>query len=74
DVLPVAQDMARRIAEGAPLALTKAKEAVVRGSGLDLDAAFAIEKTCQDVVMASEDAREGPLAFMERRAPRFTGK
>ncbi|MEG2499157.1 enoyl-CoA hydratase-related protein, partial [Brevundimonas sp.] len=72
--LPVALDMALRIAEGAPLALSKAKEAVLGGSGRDLEAAFAIEKACQDVVMASEDAREGPLAFMERRAPRFTGK
>lgn len=74
DVLRMAQDMARRIAEGAPLALSKAKEAIVTGSGLDLNAAFAIEKACQDVVMASQDAREGPLAFMERRTPHFTGK
>ena len=73
-VLKVAQEMARGIAEGAPLALSKAKEAIVSGSGLDLSAAFAIEKACQDVVMASHDAREGPLAFMERRTPQFTGK
>lgn len=74
DVLPLAQDMALRIAQGAPLALSKAKEAVLGGSGRDLEAAFAIEKACQDVVMASEDACEGPLAFMERRAPNFIGK
>lgn len=73
DVRAVARDLCDRIAEGAPLALTKAKEAVLRSSGCDLLQAFEIEQECQAVVMASEDAREGPLAFMERRAPRFVG-
>lgn len=74
DVLAVARDLCGRIAEGAPLALTQAKEAVLRSSGCDLEQAFQIEQACQAVVMASEDAREGPLAFMERRAPRFVGR
>ena len=26
------------------------------------------------VVMASKDAREGPKAFLEKRAPNFTGE
>ena len=74
DVLTVARAFCDRIAEGAPLALAKAKEAVLRSSGCDLEQAFQIEQACQAVVMASEDAREGPLAFMERRAPRYVGR
>lgn len=74
DVVVIARDVCDRIAEGAPLALTKAKEAMLRSSGCDLARAFEIEEECQAVIMASEDAREGPLAFMERRAPQFTGR
>jgi enoyl-CoA hydratase len=74
DVLTVAREFCDRIAEGAPLALAKAKEAVLRSSGRDLAQAFQIEQACQAVIMASEDAREGPRAFMERRAPRFVGR
>ena len=74
DVLSVARDLCDRIAEGAPLALSKAKEGVLRSSGCDLSRAFQIEAECQAVVMASEDAREGPRAFMERREPQFAGR
>lgn len=74
EVYATAKDMCDRISEGAPLALEKAKEAIVSSSGCDLNRAFEIEQACQAVVMASEDAREGPRAFMERRPPRFTGR
>lgn len=74
DVRATARALCDRIAEGAPLALGKAKEALLRSSGRSLPEAFEIEQTCQAVVMASEDAREGPRAFMERRAPQFTGR
>lgn len=74
DVGATARAICDRIAEGAPLALSRAKEAVLRSSGCDLAQAFQIEQACQAVVMASEDAREGPLAFMERRPPRFLGR
>ncbi|MFK0299722.1 enoyl-CoA hydratase/isomerase family protein [Brevundimonas sp. NPDC090276] len=74
DVRVTARALCDRIAEGAPLALTKAKEAVLCSSGRGLPEAFEIEQACQAVVMASQDAREGPLAFMERRAPQFTGR
>ncbi|WP_312783602.1 enoyl-CoA hydratase-related protein [Brevundimonas sp.] len=74
DVRRSAKALCARIAEGGPLALRKAKEAVVRSSGCDLQRAFQVEQDCQAVVMASADAREGPAAFMERRAPQFTGR
>lgn len=74
EVRTAAKELCDRIAEGAPLALAKAKEAVLRSSGCDLPQAFQIEQDCQAAVMASEDAREGPLAFMERRPPRFLGR
>ena len=74
DVLSTAEDFARRIGLGAPVALAKTKEAMVRSSGLPLDEAFAIESQCTKDNAATQDAREGPRAFMEKRAAVFTGR
>ena len=65
---------AHKIAKGGPLALRKAKEALVRSTGENLESAFGIEEDCIRVIFRSEDAKEGPRAFMERREPRFTGR
>ncbi|HTQ01655.1 MAG TPA: enoyl-CoA hydratase-related protein [Casimicrobiaceae bacterium] len=74
DVLSTAEDFARRISLGAPVALLKSKEAIVRGSGRPLEEAFAIESQCTKENAATDDAKEGPRAFMEKRPPVFTGR
>jgi enoyl-CoA hydratase len=74
DVVPTAMDLARRIALGAPLALAAAKEAVVTTSGLPLADAYRIENRVAGRVFATADAREGPLAYMEKRAPVWSGR
>lgn len=73
-VLPTALDFARKISLGAPVALLKSKEAIVRGSGRPLEDAFTIESQCTKENAATDDAKEGPRAFMEKRAPVFTGR
>ena len=74
EVLPTAEDFARRISLGAPIALLKSKEAMMRGSGRPLEDAFAIESQCTKENAATDDAKEGPRAFMEKRPPVFTGR
>lgn len=74
EVMSTAEDFARRISLGAPMALLKSKEAIVRGSGRPLEEAFAIESQCTKENAATDDAKEGPRAFMEKRAPVFTGR
>ena len=74
DVLPTAEDLARRISLGAPTALAKTKEAMVRSNGRPLEEAFAIEAECTRANAKTDDAKEGPRAFMEKRVPRFTGR
>ncbi|MBC8363520.1 MAG: trimethylamine methyltransferase family protein [Actinobacteria bacterium] len=69
-----AREVARSVALGAPIALAKAKEAVIRSNGLPLEEAYRIENECSRAVMATEDAREGPRAFMEKRPPEFKGR
>ena len=73
-VMATARDLARRISLGAPMALAKSKEAMVRSNGRPLEEAFAIEAQCTKDNARTADAREGPRAFMEKRPPRFTGQ
>jgi len=74
ELMPTAEKVARKIAANGPLAVRKIKEAVIRTSGLPLEKAYEIENECARDVMRSEDAREGPRAFMEKRPPRYTGR
>ena len=74
EVLPTAEEFARKISQGAPVALLKSKEAIMRGSGRPLEDAFAIESQCTKENAATDDAKEGPRAFMEKRPPVFTGR
>lgn len=74
DVVTVAERFARTICLGAPVALAKSKEAIVRTNGRPLDEAFAIETECTIANARTEDAKEGPRAFMEKRDPVFQGR
>jgi enoyl-CoA hydratase len=65
---------AQRIAANGPLAVRQCKEVVIRSSGLPLQEAYQIENEAAAKVYTSKDAMEGPLAFMEKRPPRFTGE
>ena len=72
-VLPTAQALAEKMAGNSPLAMRKAKEAMIAASGRPLEDAFGVEDQCIKVVLRSQDAREGSRAFMEKRKPDFTG-
>jgi len=73
EVQEVANRIARRIAENAPLAVAEIKKTAQASQGLPQREAFALEKLAYRRVMATQDAREGPRAFMERRAPVYRG-
>lgn len=74
ELMDTAETFARKIAENGPLAVRKVKEAVLRTSGLPLEEAYKIEDDCAREVFRSEDAKEGPRAFMEKRPPRYIGR
>jgi enoyl-CoA hydratase/carnithine racemase len=74
EVIPTAERLARQISLGAPIALAKTKEAIVRSNGRPLDEAFEIESQCTRENARTEDAKEGPRAFMEKREPVFRGR
>jgi enoyl-CoA hydratase len=71
--LAVAQEVAERVAANGPLAVRNIKASVTAALELTEADAFARELELGMEVMASQDAREGPRAFMEKRKPNFTG-
>lgn len=74
EVFNRAWSIAQRIAENGPVATGQIKRTTLAASGRTLTEGYALEDAARDVVMASEDAREGPRAFMEKRPARFRGR
>ncbi|MFQ5503197.1 MAG: enoyl-CoA hydratase/isomerase family protein [Planctomycetota bacterium] len=74
DLMSTAETLARKIADNGPVAVRKIKETAVRSASVSLEEGFAIMDESAAVVMATEDAQEGPRAFMEKRAPRYVGR
>jgi enoyl-CoA hydratase len=67
-------EWAARITVNAPMAVQATKESVLRGLAVDQREAFKIESELAGKVFSSDDAKEGPRAFAEKREPRWTGR
>jgi len=73
-LMSAAREMAERIAAKAPVSVQQIKSTVLGSMGRPLEEGFALEDQAKAIVMATEDAREGPRAFMEKRAPNYKGR
>ena len=73
-LLEEALQLAARITRNAPTAVRESLQVARRVHDLDEYALRALTRECRDRVRASEDYREGPRAFVEKRAPRWTGR
>ena len=74
ELMPKVLETARSLATKSPLALAAAKEAVNRALGGSHAENLAREGDRFGGLFASDDAREGLAAFVEKREPRFTGR
>jgi enoyl-CoA hydratase len=74
DLMGRAYDYARRITANGPFAVRKTKESVLRGLATNMPEAYQIESDISGEVFSSEDAKEGPLAFAEKRAPSWKNR
>src|SRR3954471_11980003 len=69
-----AREWAERITVNAPLAVQATKESVLKGLLVDMESAYKIESEISGRVFQTEDAREGPKPFAEKRPPVWQGK
>ena len=72
--LAKAREIAARIARNGPVAVKAIVATLRETETLPEEAAFTIEQQHGMTVMATEDAKEGPRAFLEKREPVFRGK
>src|SRR2546425_503963 len=72
-LLTEAESLAREISNLAPLAIRACLEAVTRGIELPLAEGLALEAQLFSSLFATNDAREGTRAFLEKRPPVFKG-
>jgi len=73
-VLPKARELAQKICENGPLAVRAAKESALRGVELPLSEGLVQEVEFSRRVIRTEDAREGPTAFAQKRKPEYKGR
>ncbi len=74
DPLEYAIEWARELAQGATMAQGLIKIAVQEGMEMPLNGGLALERELQNRLFASEDAREGISAYVDKRKPAFKGR
>jgi enoyl-CoA hydratase/carnithine racemase len=74
EVLPAAMAMANDIANNtAPVSVALAKQLLWESVGIDIDAFRDREFKLFAATTRLPDALEGPMAFLEKRAPKWAG-
>jgi enoyl-CoA hydratase len=72
--LEKAREIADAIAANGPLAVQAILRTIRDTEGMHEDEAFKLDAKVGAPVFSSEDAKEGPKAFAEKRAPQFSGR
>lgn len=73
-LLPTAKEWAAKICENGPLAIRKAKEAMIRGRNMALEDGLSLELAFFEEMLQSEDYQEGLRSLAEERKPEYKGR
>ena len=74
ELMPEAMKLANQIAENAPLAVQYFKELAYRGLNMSTQDISSLTYHMYDQLLTTEDSKEGPRAFAEKRKPQWQGK
>jgi len=73
-LMATAEEIAAKILECGPLAVRAIKQAALQGRQMSLEDGLKLESQLARQVFRSEDAREGPTAFAQKRKPAYKGR
>ena len=73
-LLSTASEWAAKICEKGPLAVRRAKEAMIRGRDMPLEEGLRLELAFFEEMLQSEDYQEGLRALAENRRPGYKGR
>ena len=73
-VMPTAMEWANRICENGPLAVRASKECAIKGMDTNLEDAMRLDEYFLARLIHTEDIKEGPRAFLEKRKPVFKAR
>ncbi len=74
ELMPAAHRLAGKIVANAPLTVRASRQMIRKSAELSLSAAWDEADRLFAPVYSSQDAQEGPRAFREKRAPRWSGR
>jgi enoyl-CoA hydratase/carnithine racemase len=74
ELMAAVETIANKILENGPLAVRAIKEVAMRGLDMTLEDGLRLEAQKTGPIFSTEDAREGPLAFAQKRKPVYKGK
>jgi E-phenylitaconyl-CoA hydratase len=74
DLIPTVDKLAARIAGHAPLAVRTVKEIAVNALDQTLEQSLRFGDQLRWIIGQTEDAKEGPRAFAEKRDAEFKGR
>jgi enoyl-CoA hydratase/carnithine racemase len=74
ELMAYTREYALRLAKGPAVAIQLAKRLVYRSLDVGVDQALEMAQGAMTIARSTEDAREGPRAFVEKREPQFKGR
>ena len=74
ELIPKTMDFCKKLATGPILSYKFTKTFIDRGWGMSLEQFYDLEALALEIVVQSEDVKEGCTAFLEKRKPIYKGK